>query len=230
MKTSHIRRAACLFTGTDRLVFATRFRPGVSRHHHRNRDRSERRCRPRSDRYRKEHRDEHCQTVTTNDEGAYTVPLLQPAEVHRVGDRKRVQDVHRRERERSSVDDRLTIDVQLEVGAAAEVNIVADAEIIERGSVTTGTLVSAAADRRTSAGRRRSVHARDAGSGYRLHGRPEFSGSDRKRKSRRFSHRTEPRGKPDQPRRLAESCIRRPGRFYAASEATQEFKVQTNSV
>ncbi|HEX8250762.1 MAG TPA: hypothetical protein VF599_21490, partial [Pyrinomonadaceae bacterium] len=41
-----------------------------------------------------------------------------------------------------NVDDRLTIDVQLEIGQTAEVDIVADTELVERGSVTTGTVIT----------------------------------------------------------------------------------------
>lgn len=79
-------------------------------------------------------------TVTTNDSGAYTVPLLQPGSYNLTATSSgfktsTVEGVALR------VDDRLTIDLSLEVGTAAEVNIVANADVVERGSVTTGTLV-----------------------------------------------------------------------------------------
>ncbi|HTH37094.1 MAG TPA: TonB-dependent receptor [Pyrinomonadaceae bacterium] len=80
-------------------------------------------------------------TVTTNDSGTYTVPLLQPG-LYQVSATSSGFKTSTVENVTVRVDDRLTIDVRLEVGAAAEVNIVADADIIERGSVTTGTLVS----------------------------------------------------------------------------------------
>src|SRR5688572_9950742 len=80
-------------------------------------------------------------TVTTNDEGAYTVPLLQPGSytISATGSGFKTSTI---ENVTVRVDDRLTIDVQLQVGAAAEVNIVANSDVIEQGSVTTGTLVT----------------------------------------------------------------------------------------
>jgi hypothetical protein len=80
-------------------------------------------------------------TVTTNDEGAYTVPLLPPGKytVSATGSGFKTTTI---EDVAVAVDGRLTIDLQLQVGAAAEVNIVANADVIEQGSVTTGTLVS----------------------------------------------------------------------------------------
>ena len=80
-------------------------------------------------------------TVTTNDEGSYTAPFLQPGAytISATGNGFKTTTV---ENVTVRVDDRLTIDLQLQVGAAAEVNIVADTDVIEQGSVTTGTLVS----------------------------------------------------------------------------------------
>lgn len=80
-------------------------------------------------------------TVTSNDSGAYTVPLLQPGTYSVIATSSgfktsTVENVALR------VDDRLTIDVKLEVGTAAEVNILANADVVEQGSVTTGTLVT----------------------------------------------------------------------------------------
>ena len=80
-------------------------------------------------------------TVTTNSEGSYTVPLLPPGSytVSATGSGFKTSTI---ENVTVRVDDRLTIDVQLQVGAAAEVNIVANSDVIEQGSVTTGTLIS----------------------------------------------------------------------------------------
>lgn len=80
-------------------------------------------------------------SVTTNTEGLYTVPLLQPGSytVSATGTGFKTSTI---ENVAVRVDDRLTIDIQLQVGAAAEVNIVANSDVIEQGSVTTGTLVT----------------------------------------------------------------------------------------
>lgn len=80
-------------------------------------------------------------SATTNEEGSYTVPLLPPGKytVSATGSGFKTTTV---ENIAVQVDGRLTIDLQLQVGAAAEVNIVADSDVIEQGSVTTGTLVS----------------------------------------------------------------------------------------
>src|SRR5687768_2761699 len=80
-------------------------------------------------------------TVTTNDEGAYTVPLVQPG-TYTVSATAGGFKTSTIENVTVRVDDRLTIDVQLQVGAAAEVNIVANSDVVEQGSVTTGTLVT----------------------------------------------------------------------------------------
>ena len=79
--------------------------------------------------------------VTTNESGAYTVPFLVPGtySVSIVGDGFKTST---RENVQVSVDDRINLDFKLEIVAAAEVNIVADTDVIERGSVTTGTVVS----------------------------------------------------------------------------------------
>jgi hypothetical protein len=79
--------------------------------------------------------------VVTNDSGSYTVPFLVPGSynVSIVGEGFKTST---RENVQVSVDDRLTLDFQLEIGTAAEVNIVADADLIERGSVTTGSVIS----------------------------------------------------------------------------------------
>lgn len=80
-------------------------------------------------------------TVRTNDDGSFTVPFLLPGKysitVSGAGFKTSI-----RENVTLNVDDRLTIDFQLAIGTAAEVNVVADTEVLERGSVTTGTVVT----------------------------------------------------------------------------------------
>ena len=80
-------------------------------------------------------------TVKTNDDGNYTVPLLLPGRysVSATGDGFKTSI---RDNVTVNVDDKLTVDFQLEIGTAAEVNVVADTELLERGSVTTGTVVT----------------------------------------------------------------------------------------
>ena len=80
-------------------------------------------------------------TVTTSDEGQYTVPLLPPGSytVSATANGFRTSTV---ENVTIQVEDRLTIDMQLQVGTAAEVNIVANSDVIESGTVTVGTLVT----------------------------------------------------------------------------------------
>ena len=80
-------------------------------------------------------------TIKTNDDGSYTVPMLLPGKysVSATGDGFKTS---LRENIEIKVDDRLTIDMTLEIGTQAEVNIVADTELIERGSVTTGTVIT----------------------------------------------------------------------------------------
>lgn len=82
-------------------------------------------------------------TLTTNDEGAYVAPLLNPGKysitVSGGGFKKSFRDGIG-----LNVGDRLSVDVKLEIGTESEqVNIVADNELIEKGSVTTGTVVTA---------------------------------------------------------------------------------------
>lgn len=80
-------------------------------------------------------------STTSNDEGVYTVPLL-PSGAYTVSATGNGFKTSTIENVTVQVDDRLTIDIQLQVGAAAEVNIVAGGDVIEQGSVTTGTLVT----------------------------------------------------------------------------------------
>lgn len=80
-------------------------------------------------------------TVTTNSDGNYTVPFLIPG-TYMVTATGTGFKTSTRESVPIKVDDRLTVDFQLEIGASAEVNIIADTELIERGTVTVGTSVS----------------------------------------------------------------------------------------
>lgn len=80
-------------------------------------------------------------TVTTNSEGGFSVPLLQPG-MYTISVTGTGFKTSTRENVELKVDDRISADFQLEIGTAAEVNIVADAELIDRGSVTAGTSVS----------------------------------------------------------------------------------------
>ena len=81
------------------------------------------------------------QTVTANDSGAYSFPLVQPGKysVSATGSGFKTST---RENFPVKVDDRLTVDFALEIGTSAEVNIVADSELLDRGTVTIGTSVS----------------------------------------------------------------------------------------
>ena len=79
--------------------------------------------------------------ATTNDEGAFVFPLLIPGN-YKLSATANGFKTSVRESLELKVDDRLTIDFQLEIGAAAEVTVVAGEALIERGSVTTGTVIS----------------------------------------------------------------------------------------
>ncbi len=81
------------------------------------------------------------QTVTTNDQGSYTVPFLLPGK-YSVSVTNEGFKTATQENITLNVDDRLTVDAKLEIGSTTEVNITADTELIERGSVTLGTVVS----------------------------------------------------------------------------------------
>lgn len=80
-------------------------------------------------------------TVTTNEQGSYTVPFLLPGK-YSVSVTNEGFKTSTQENITLNVDDRLTVDVQMEIGSTTEVTIVGDTELIERGSVTLGTVVS----------------------------------------------------------------------------------------
>ncbi|MBK7932486.1 MAG: carboxypeptidase regulatory-like domain-containing protein [Acidobacteria bacterium] len=81
------------------------------------------------------------QTVSTNSEGAFSVPFLQPGvydvSVSSTGFKRSL-----RENLTVAVDDRLSIDFTLEIGADAEVSVSAGGELLEQGTVNVGTSVS----------------------------------------------------------------------------------------
>ena len=80
-------------------------------------------------------------TVTTNDQGSYTVPFLLPGR-YTVSATSSGFKTTTMENITVRVDDRLTVDVQLQVGTSAQVDIVANTEVLDQGSVTLGTLVT----------------------------------------------------------------------------------------
>lgn len=80
-------------------------------------------------------------TATTNDEGSYSFPLIQPG-TYKLSVTGSGFKTSVRESVTVNIDDRLTIDFTLELGQAIEIDVVADEELIERGSVSTGTIVS----------------------------------------------------------------------------------------
>ena len=80
-------------------------------------------------------------TATTNDDGAYTFPLLLPG-TYKVTATAANFKTAVQENLQVTVGNRLAVDIQLQIGSTTEVSIVADSEVVERGSVTTGTLVT----------------------------------------------------------------------------------------
>lgn len=80
-------------------------------------------------------------TVSTNDEGNFSFPLLLPGKYKLTATAANFT-TSVRENIQLNVDDRLTIDFQMAIGAAADVTVLADSDVIEQGSVTTGTLVT----------------------------------------------------------------------------------------
>jgi hypothetical protein len=81
-------------------------------------------------------------TTTTNDDGVYNFPLLQPGK-YQLSVSQQGFKAAQRENIELRVADRLTLDVKLEVGAATEsVQIVGSSPALETGSVSTGTVIS----------------------------------------------------------------------------------------
>lgn len=81
-------------------------------------------------------------TVTTNDEGSYNFPLVQPGKYALTIAAPGFKTA-RRDDLVLAVAGKLTLDVQMEVGNAAEtVTVLADAGILETGAVNTGAVIS----------------------------------------------------------------------------------------
>ncbi len=81
-------------------------------------------------------------STTTNDDGVYNFPLLQPGK-YQLSVRQQGFKAAQRENIELRVADKLTLDVKLEVGAATEsVQIVGSSPALETGSVSTGTVIS----------------------------------------------------------------------------------------
>lgn len=80
-------------------------------------------------------------STKTKDDGAYSFPLLLPG-TYKVTATAENFKTTVRENIQVNIDARLSVDFQLEIGASAEVSVVADDEIIERGSVTTGSIIT----------------------------------------------------------------------------------------
>ncbi len=79
--------------------------------------------------------------TTTNQEGSYSFLLLLPGKYSVIATNSGFKKAIR-EGIQLQVDDRLTVDVQLEIGTEAEVSVTADTELVERGSVTTGLVIT----------------------------------------------------------------------------------------
>jgi hypothetical protein len=80
-------------------------------------------------------------TVKTNDDGAFTVTALIPG-TYTVSATGTGFKTSTRENLSVKVDDRLTVDFKLEIGSTAEVTIVEGTELLERGTVTTGMVIT----------------------------------------------------------------------------------------
>src|SRR5262245_17141776 len=81
-------------------------------------------------------------STTTNDDGVYNFPLLQPGK-YQLSVTQQGFKAAQRETIELRVADKLTLDVKLEVGAATEsVQIVGSSPALETGSVSTGTVIS----------------------------------------------------------------------------------------
>src|SRR5262249_18822701 len=81
-------------------------------------------------------------STTTNEDGVYNFPLLQPGK-YQLAVTQQGFKAAQRENIELRVADRLTLDVKLEVGATTEsVQIVGSSPALETGSVSVGTVVS----------------------------------------------------------------------------------------
>jgi hypothetical protein len=80
-------------------------------------------------------------TATTNEDGSYSFPLLQPGKYTLTVTREGFNTAVREGLE-VRVADKLTLDVKMDIGVAATVTTVAGAPVLETGSVTTGTSIT----------------------------------------------------------------------------------------
>lgn len=80
-------------------------------------------------------------TLTTNGDGVFNLPTINPGR-YSISAGVKGFKTSTRESVEVRVDDHLTIDFKLEIGNSAEVTVVAGDEMLERGSVTTGILIS----------------------------------------------------------------------------------------
>jgi len=174
-------------------------------------------------------------TVTTNADGSYTVPLLQPGgyTVSAAASGFKTSTV---ENVTVRVDDRLTIDVQLQVGAAAEVNIIANSDVVEQGTVSTGMLVTSRQIEELPLAEGAPYTLATQAPGIVYTGDPNFQGPTANGNLAGFrSNGTQ----GNQVNGSGGNVINLDGSpnlaydgqvaFTPASEATQEFKVQTNT-
>jgi hypothetical protein len=79
--------------------------------------------------------------VQTGEDGSYLFPFLLPGS-YTVTAVSSGFKTSAREGIQLNVDAKLTLDIQLEIGTQAEVQIIADQELVEKGSVTTGLVIS----------------------------------------------------------------------------------------
>jgi len=80
-------------------------------------------------------------TLKTNDDGVYNLPTLSPG-TYSISTSLSGFKTSTRQNIQVRVDDHLTIDFKLEIGNTAEVTVMTNDEMLERGSVTTGILIS----------------------------------------------------------------------------------------
>src|SRR5262245_55868680 len=81
-------------------------------------------------------------STTTNEDGVYNFPLLQPGK-YQLSVTQQGFKAAQRENIELRVADRLTLDVKLDVGSASEfVQIVGSSPALETGSVSTGTVIT----------------------------------------------------------------------------------------
>ncbi len=80
-------------------------------------------------------------TSTTGDDGSYAFQLIEPG-VYNFSVTTNGFKTATREKVQVQVDDKLNIDFKLEIGTSAEVTVTTDSGVVETGSVSLGTLVS----------------------------------------------------------------------------------------